>query len=96
MEKMEILESETSTKKNLIFFCFWICFSFLFHWKLGLHVSFLDFLGIFTYKYEIYKDIFCTEITKDLFDEIPVSISYQISELLSVKVGELFVQENLC
>ena len=58
--------------------------------------SFLDFLGIFSYKYEIYKYIFCTEITKGLFDEIPISISYQISELLSVQVGALFVQENLC
>ena len=40
--------------------------------------------------------MFSKEITKDLFGEIPISIAYQISALLSIKVGALFVQENLC
>ena len=32
---------------------------------------------------------------KDLFGEIPISIAYQILKLISVKVGALFVEENL-
>ena len=156
-------------KPNLFLFLnFFVVFISL---KVGSSLSFLDFLGIFSYKYERYKYryikyeqrsfslttqihwspkyqkipkvsrnsktkiyckrfffdatphftciyvgvffsmakrhfwlywaskwwiIFCTEITKDLFGEIPISIAYQISELLSVKVGALFLQENLC